>query len=68
MDLRFYIYQRCEQLREELRRREQRLAYQDALLIGLLHMLPPIGNTFPEKKRKRWLEAVEATLDMLYER
>ncbi len=67
MNLREYILVRCAELREETRKRQVQPALQEPLLLGLLRALPPISTSFPEQKRKRWFEAMEATLDMLYE-
>ena len=61
MDLRAYILQRCEELRAHM----LRPALQDPLIVGLIGLLPPIGAPFP--RRRQWIEAMGATLAILYE-
>jgi hypothetical protein len=38
----------------------------DPLIAGLLDRLPPPGESWPEDKRKGWLQTFEANLEMIY--
>jgi hypothetical protein len=38
----------------------------DPLIEGLLDRLPPPGESWPDDKRKRWLQTFEANLEMIY--
>jgi hypothetical protein len=46
----------------------QRLAMSSPFVQGLIQVLPPIGTTWRDAKRRAWLEAALAAFNMIYER
>ncbi len=43
------------------------IPYPDPLFEYLLAVAPPIGSVWPSRKREKWLRAVAAIIDLLYE-
>ena len=43
------------------------IPYPDPLFEHLLALAPPIGSVWPMRKREKWLAAVAAIIDLLYE-
>jgi len=44
----------------------ERMAVGRKAIDALIEMLPPTGSAFPIKARKRWLDAMAATLILVY--